>query len=92
MSFAGISATFNVICLKALKMTSCIPDNSHPELAIVKWENGINLSHRVENEQFFLTVMSKLDVLVASTGILTFEHQMVLSVERFDRQYHSDGY
>ncbi|WP_245956992.1 type II toxin-antitoxin system HipA family toxin [Aestuariispira insulae] len=58
---------------------------------IGRWDNGIDLSHSVENEHFCLTVLGKLGLPVAKTEIQFFEDQKVLSVERFDRKYRGDG-
>ncbi|MBI1820221.1 MAG: type II toxin-antitoxin system HipA family toxin [Nitrospirae bacterium] len=58
---------------------------------IGKLENGIDLSQSVENEHFCMTFMAALGMPVAKTTIQDFGEKRVLIVERFDRQWATDG-
>lgn len=53
--------------------------------------NGIDLSNSVENEHYCLNVCAALGLPVAKTRIGDFDNSTALVVERFDRQWTSDG-
>ena len=53
--------------------------------------DGIDLGDSVENEHFCLRVLAALDLPVAKTRVETFATTRALVVERFDRQWASDG-
>jgi serine/threonine-protein kinase HipA len=53
--------------------------------------NGIDLSQSVENEHFCMTLTAALGLPTAKTQIADFGRRRVLIVERFDRQWSSDG-
>lgn len=73
------------------------PHGSTPTTHIVKLPIGM-IGHRpadfstsVENEWLCMNLLAEFGLPVAKTEILTFGSQKVLSVERFDRQLHSNG-
>lgn len=53
--------------------------------------DGKDLSHSVENEHFCMRILAGLNIPVAETGIVQFDGQTALVIERFDRQWTSDG-
>jgi serine/threonine-protein kinase HipA len=58
---------------------------------IGKLQNGIDLTNSVENEHFCLTLVGALSLPVAKSKIIDFADKRVLSIERFDRSWTSDG-
>ncbi|PRX28782.1 serine/threonine-protein kinase HipA [Paraburkholderia sp. BL18I3N2] len=73
------------------------PHGATPTTHIFKLPLGLvgnklaDLSTSVENEWLCLRILHAYGLPVASTEIMTFGKQRVLSVERFDRQMHSSG-
>jgi len=61
------------------------------KLPISDLENGLKLTHSVDNEWFCLRFMRHLGFNVAHADIHTFGVQKALVVERFDRQHGDDG-
>lgn len=53
--------------------------------------NGINLADSVENEFFCMRFCAAMGCDVANVEIIDFENVRALAVERFDRQWTSDG-
>ena len=53
--------------------------------------DGIDLSLSAENEHLCLTLLGKLGLPVARTGVVTFADRKALVVERFDRRWTKDG-
>ena len=53
--------------------------------------DGRDLTHSVENEHLCMRILSGLNIPVANTDIAYFDGQTALVVERFDRQWASDG-
>mgnify|MGYP005994186633 CR=1 FL=1 len=53
--------------------------------------NGINLSDSVENEFFCMRFCAAMGAEVANVEIVEFEDVRALAIERFDRQWTSDG-
>lgn len=53
--------------------------------------NGINLSDSVENEFFCMRFCAAMGADVANVEIVDFEDVRALAIERFDRQWTSDG-
>ena len=66
-------------------------DDAHPEAPIGRRSDGIDLGDSVENEHFCLRVLAALDLPVAKTRVEAFGSTRALVVERFDRQWTSDG-
>jgi serine/threonine-protein kinase HipA len=60
-----------------------------PSMGIVS--HGIDMSQSVENEHFCMSFLSALDIPTAKTAIESFAGKQVLVVERFDRQWTTDG-
>lgn len=52
---------------------------------------GKDLSHSVENEHFCMRILAGLNIPVADSDIVDFDGQIALVIERFDRQWASDG-
>ena len=53
--------------------------------------NGINLSDSVENEFFCMRICAAMGAEVANVEMVDFEDVRALAIERFDRQWTSDG-
>jgi serine/threonine-protein kinase HipA len=58
---------------------------------IGKLQNGIDLTNSVENEHFCLELVRALGLPAATSKIIDFVGKRVLSIERFDRTWTSDG-
>ena len=73
------------------------PQGSTPTTHILKLPLGLvgharaDFSTSVENEWLCMHLLAEFGLPVASTELLTFGSQKVLSVKRFDRQLHSSG-
>jgi len=73
------------------------PHGSTPTTHILKLPLGLvgharaDFSTSVENEWLCMHLLAEFGLPVASTELLTFGSQKVLSVARFDRQLHSSG-
>ena len=73
------------------------PQGSTPTTHILKLPLGLvgharaDFSTSVENEWLCMHLLAEFGLPVASTELLTFGGQKVLSVKRFDRQLHSSG-
>ncbi len=72
------------------------PNGMTPTSHILKTQlghlpNGINLSDSVENEFFCMRFCAAMGCDVADVDIVDFEDVRALAVERFDRQWSSDG-
>jgi len=73
------------------------PHGATPTTHILKLPIGLvgarkaDFGTSVENEWICMALMGELGLPTAKTEILQFGGQMVLSVERFDRQMHSSG-
>lgn len=59
--------------------------------AIGRLDNGIDLTHSVENEYFCLKTIAALGIEAAKPQMMTFGKKNVLVVERFDRRWTADG-
>lgn len=63
-----------------------------PEIGTIPTASGvIDLSASVDNEHYCMTLLEELGLRVARTTIETFGKRRVLVVERFDREWRSDG-
>ncbi|HEY0802515.1 MAG TPA: type II toxin-antitoxin system HipA family toxin [Steroidobacteraceae bacterium] len=60
-----------------------------PQIGVLK--NGIDLSRSVENEHLCMELARALGLATAKTAMAEFSGKRVLIVERFDRQWTSDG-
>jgi len=58
---------------------------------IGRLDNGLDLSHSVENEWFCLMFLRELGLPVTEAGIEDFDDMRTLIVTRFDRHWTSDG-
>ncbi len=72
------------------------PNGMTPTSHILKTQlghlpNGINLADSVENEFFCMRFCAAMGCDVANVEIIDFEDVRALAVERFDRQWTSDG-
>lgn len=63
-----------------------------PQLGMIPTSTGmIDMSASVDNEHYCLKLLEAFGLPVAKTEIVTFGDKRVLVVERFDRQWRSDG-
>lgn len=72
-----------------------LPEGSTPTTHILKTQIGqagdFDMSQSVENEHFCMRILDALGFAVAKTEIVDFDGVRALVVERFDREWTSDG-
>lgn len=73
----------------------CVPHGATATTHILKPQighrDGIDLSRSVENEHLCLRILAELGMPVAQTEIRDFDATRALVIERFDREWTSDG-
>lgn len=76
---------------KWFRPTGMTPTSHILKTQLGQLPNGINLSDSVENEFFCMRFGAAMGAEVANVEIVDFDDIRALSIERFDRQWTSDG-